>query len=72
LDEIPAVSFGITDKTLVIITILTLGCTGMQDVLSACTSFQAESDQQVSLVLQNCWESVQRVSVCIISAEINL
>ena len=34
--------------------------------------FGAESNQQVCPIYQNCWESVQRVSVCIFTAEINV
>jgi hypothetical protein len=72
LDEIPAISFGIMGKTSVIITILTWCCTRIQDIHSACTSLQAESDQQDAPVNRNCLESVQRVCVYISSAEINL
>jgi hypothetical protein len=70
--EIPAGSFSIIDETSVIITILTWCCTRIQDILSACTSLQIESNQQVSAVHRSCWESVWRVSVCILSANLNL
>jgi hypothetical protein len=72
MDENPVVSFGIIDETLVIITILTWCCTRIQYVISACTSLLAESNQQVSPIHRNCWESVKRASVCIFNFESNL
>jgi hypothetical protein len=63
---------GIRYETLVIITILTWCCTRIQGVISACTSVQSESNQQVSPVHRNCWESVKRVIVCVFCFEINL
>jgi hypothetical protein len=72
LVEICAGSFSIIDETSVNITILTRCCTRIQDIPSACTSLQIESIQQVSAVHSSCWESVWRVSVHILSADVNL
>jgi len=44
----------------------------IQDILCASTSLHSENEQQVSPVHWNSWESLQRVSVCDFSAEINL
>lgn len=44
----------------------------IQDILCASTSLHSESEEQVSPVHWNSWESVRRVSVCDFSAEMNL
>jgi hypothetical protein len=72
LDENPVVSFSMRDETLVIITILTWCCTRIHGIISACTSVQSESNQQVSPVRRNCREPVKMVSVCIFSFEVSL
>jgi hypothetical protein len=71
LDGNPVVSFRMRDETLVIITILTW-CIMIQSVISASTSVECKSNQQVSPVHRNCQESVKMVSVHIFSFELNL